>query len=192
MPPKAKFSREEIITAAIDLVKKEGAEKLTARSLAQKLGSSPRPIFTVFKSMDEVFAEVELSARKLYESYEDEGMSGDNAFKGSGLGYVRFAANEPKLFQMLFMTEQNNVPNINNVLGQIDGYSEKILKSVEQEYGFVRETAEEIYLHLWIYTHGIAVLLATNVCKFTEQEISQMLNEVGSSIIKKFKQEGRK
>lgn len=191
MPPKAKFSKEEVISAALDLVKAEGLEKLTARSLAQKLGSSPRPIFTVFDSMDEVIEEVKSAARKLYESYEDEGMSGDNVFKGSGLGYVKFAANEPKLFQMLFMTEQSSVPTLNNVLGQIDGYSEKILQSVEQTYGFEREIAKEIYLHLWIYTHGIAVLLATNVCKFTEQEISLMMSEVCSSIIRKFKQEGR-
>ncbi|MDE6613616.1 MAG: TetR/AcrR family transcriptional regulator, partial [Clostridia bacterium] len=107
-------------------------------------------------------------------------------------GYVRFAVNEPKLFQMLFMTEQKSVPDLSNVLGAIDGNSEKILKSVEQAFGFGRETSKEIYLHLWVYTHGIAVLLATNVCKFTEEEVSQMMNEVCSSIIRKFRQEGRK
>ncbi|MDE5722177.1 MAG: TetR family transcriptional regulator [Clostridia bacterium] len=192
MPPKAKFSREEIVTAAFELVKAQGAEKLTARSLAQKLGSSPRPIFTVFSSMDEVFSEVKFAAKRLYESYEDEGMSKGNAFKGSGLGYVRFAANEPKLFQMLFMTEQSSVPDLNSVLGEIDGYSEKILASVGEAFGFGMETSKEIYLHLWIYTHGIAVLLATNVCKFSEEEVSLMLSEVCSSIIRKFKQEGRK
>ena len=58
MPPKAKFSKEEIVTTALAMVKQQGIEALTARSLAKELGSSARPIFTVFASMEEVQAEV--------------------------------------------------------------------------------------------------------------------------------------
>ena len=54
MPPKPKFSKEEIIAAALDLVRAKGMEGLTARELGQRLGSSARPIFTVFSSMEEV------------------------------------------------------------------------------------------------------------------------------------------
>ena len=72
MPPKAKFTREEIIDAAFEMVRRDGFEILTARSLGAKLGSSARPIFTVFKSMDEVQEEVLRKAKRLYESYEDE------------------------------------------------------------------------------------------------------------------------
>ena len=52
MPPKPKFSREEIVDAALDIVSREVVSALSARELGEKLGSSPRPIFTVFKSMD--------------------------------------------------------------------------------------------------------------------------------------------
>ena len=55
MPPKAKFTRSELIQAALDLVRSKGADALTARALGQRLGSSARPIFTVFQSMDEVW-----------------------------------------------------------------------------------------------------------------------------------------
>lgn len=191
MPPKAKFSREEIIKAAVELVRRDGFEALTARSLAAVLGSSPRPIFTVFESMDEVQSEVKAAATKLYERFEDDGMSGDNAFKGSGTGYIRFAAKEPKLFQLLFMKERDSVPNIDSVLQDIDNYYEKILQSVQSGYGFSRETAKQVYMHMWLYSHGIASLLATKVCAFSEKEISDMLTDVCSSIIRKYKAEGR-
>lgn len=191
MPPKAKFSREEIIKAAVELVRRDGFEALTARSLAAVLGSSPRPIFTVFESMDEVQSEVKAAATKLYEQFEDDGMSGDNAFKGSGTGYIRFAAKEPKLFQLLFMKERDSVPNIDYVLQDIDNYYEKILQSVQSGYGFSRETAKQVYMHMWLYSHGIASLLATKVCAFSEKEISDMLTDVCSSIIRKYKAEGR-
>ncbi len=192
MPPKAKFSREEIIDAAFEIVRRDGFDALTARSLGAKLGSSPRPIFTVFDSMEEVQDKVKTAARDLYEKYEDEGMSGAQAFKGSGTGYIRFAAEQPKLFQLLFMKEMENVPDSDKVLSIIDRYYEKIVASVQSEYGFSRETAKDIYLHMWIYSHGIASLLATKVCNFSAEEISDMLTAVCAGIIRKYKAEGRK
>ena len=192
MPPKAKFTKDEIVDAAFEIVRKEGFEALTARALGSALGSSPRPIFTVFNSMEEVQSEVILRARRLYESYEDREMSGENPFKGSGTGYIRFASEEPKLFQLFFMKEAENVPESDKVLKSIDGYYEKILNSVETEYGFDRETAERVYLHMWLYSHGIAVAIATKICSFTEEEISGMLTDVCSEKIKKIKREKTK
>ena len=54
MPPKAKFTKEEIIEAALNIVRTDGYEALTSRALGTYLGSSARPIFTVFKNMEEV------------------------------------------------------------------------------------------------------------------------------------------
>ena len=189
MPPKAKFTKEEIVSAAFELVRREGMEALTARSLGAELISSPRPIFTVFNSMEEVQAEVIKRGRRLYESYEDREMSGENAFKGSGTGYIRFAADEPKLFQLLFMKEIKEVPNPHEVLPTIDGYYEKILNAVEREYGFDRKTAERLYLNMWLYSHGIAVSIATKICTFTKEQISDMLTDVCSGLIAKIKRE---
>ena len=54
MPPKPKFKKEDIIAVALELVSENGMDALTARELGNRLGSSARPIFTVFKSMKEV------------------------------------------------------------------------------------------------------------------------------------------
>lgn len=74
MPPKAKFSREEIISAALQLVREGGVEAVTARELGARLGSSARPIFTVFESMEEVLAGVKETARALYGQYVRRGL----------------------------------------------------------------------------------------------------------------------
>ena len=189
MPPKAKFTKEEIVDAAFEIVRRDGVEALTARSLGAKLYSSPRPIFTQFNSMDEVLEKVKEKGRRLYESYEDQGMSGQNAFKGSGTGYIRFAEEEPKLFQLFFMKESGEVPDPEKVLQTIDGYYEKILDAVMQEYGFDRKTAERVYLHMWLYSHGIAVAIATKICTFSDKQISDMLTDVCSGLIAKIKRE---
>ncbi len=192
MPPKAKFTREEVIEAALKIVMREGIENLTARALAGELGSSARPVFTVFSGMDEVQCEVQKAARALYNKMVEQGLKENLAFKGVGKAYIRFAIEYPKLFQMLFMREKSTVPELNSVLGMIDENYGKILQSIESGYGLDIETAKEIYRHLWIYSHGIAVLLATNVCSFTADEISCMLIDVFSGVIRKYKSEGIK
>ena len=40
MPPKPRFTREEIVDAALDIVSRKGIEALTARELGEALGSS--------------------------------------------------------------------------------------------------------------------------------------------------------
>ena len=91
MPPKAKFTKKEVIAAALEMVKEDGIEILTARALGERLGSSARPVFTLFDGMEEIKAEVINAAKRLYERYEDDGMCGEQAFKGSGIGYIKFA-----------------------------------------------------------------------------------------------------
>lgn len=189
MPPKAKFSREEIIEAALEIVKEYGADTLTARALAEKLGSSARPIFTVFQSMEEVQEAVLASAKTLYKQYVERGLQENPAFKGVGTQYILFAVNEPKLFQLLFMTEQEGVPNLAGILPLIDESYAAILLSIEKGYGLDGTAAEKLYRHLWIYTHGIAALCATKMCRFSGEEISTMMTEVFMSLLRKIRED---
>ncbi len=184
MPPKCKFTREEIVKAALDLTREEGIDALTARALGTKLGSSARPIFTVFENMEEVQSEVRKAAKALYADYIKTGLSGDIAFKGVGTQYILFSIKEPKLFQLLFMAEQPQKPPVKSILPIIDENYPQILASVQNGYGLEKTDAERLYRHLWIYTHGIASLCATNMCSFTAEEISVMVTEVFLGLLK--------
>ena len=187
MPPKAKFSREEIIDAAINIVREDGFDALTSRALGTKLWSSARPIFTVFQNMEEVQQEVIITAKQKYREYISKGLSQDLAFKGVGMEYILFSINEPKLFQLLFMTEQSQIPDLTGVLPLIDDSYEQILRSIQSGYEIDKSSAEILYRHLWIYTHGIATLCATNMCRFTDEEVSSMIRQVCISILKSIK-----
>lgn len=188
MPPKAKFTKEEIIEAALKIVRSKGFSALTARALGAKLGSSARPIFTVFKGMEEVQQAVIDSAKALYKEYVMRGLKDTPAFKGVGTQYILFSVNEPKLFQLLFMKEQEDVPKLSAVLPVIDESYGEILSSVKDGYVLTNETAEKLYRHLWIYTHGIASLCATKMCSFTGEEISAMMTEVFIGLLKSLKE----
>lgn len=187
MPPKAKFTKEQITKAALEIVRAENFESLTARALGKKLGSSACPIFTVFANMEEVQRAVLKEIREVYKGYVEKGLSETPAFKGVGTQYILFAINEPKLFQILFMSEQAKEPNINNILPIIDESYDKILVSITNSYALKVNEAEKLYKHLWIYTHGIASLCATKMCRFTGEEISEMLTEVFTSLMSNMK-----
>ena len=187
MPPKCKFTREEIIQSALEIARSEGVSSITARALGAELGSSSKPIFSVFENMEEVQAEVRKAAKALYAEYVQIGLQQDSAFKGVGTQYILFAIKEPKLFQLLFMSEQPQKPSVAGILPIIDESYDQILQSVQNGYGLGEKDAENLYRHLWIYTHGIAVLCATNMCSFTAEEISGMMTEVCRSLLKEIK-----
>ena len=189
MPPKAKFTKAEIIGAALNIVRTEGYEALTSRALGTYLGSSARPIFTVFKNMEEVQQVMIEAAKNLYKEYVNKGLTAEHPFKGVGTQYILFSVNEPKLFQLLFMAEQKQIPDLSGVLPLIDESYGDILLSIQKDYEISELSAKKLYQHLWIYTHGIASLCATKMCRFTGEEISTMITEVCTSVLKKIQEE---
>ena len=189
MPPKAKFTKAEIIGAALNIVRTEGYEALTSRALGTHLGSSARPIFTVFKNMEEVQQAMIEAAKKLYKEYVNKGLTAEHPFKGVGTQYILFSVNEPKLFQLLFMAEQKQIPDLSVVLPLIDESYGDILLSIQKDYKISKLSAKKLYQHLWIYTHGIASLCATKMCRFTGEEISTMITEVCTGVLKKIQEE---
>ena len=61
MPPKVKITKDEILKAALGIVRKGGAQALNARALADALGCSTQPVFSNYPGMDELRADVAVS-----------------------------------------------------------------------------------------------------------------------------------
>ena len=58
MPPKFKFTKDEIVNAAVEVVRERGVSALRAKDIAEKLGVSTQPVFTCFSTMAEARKEV--------------------------------------------------------------------------------------------------------------------------------------
>ena len=104
MAPRNKFTREEMIAAAVQIVRARGEGALTARSVAEALHVSTQPVFTCFHSMEELRREVLSAARTVYDSYVERGLQAEIPFFGFGMEYIRFAREEPELYRLLFFT----------------------------------------------------------------------------------------
>ena len=175
MPPKPKFTREEIVAAALALVSEKGVEALTARELGLRLGSSARPIFTAFQSMEEVQQQVRKAAMERFNGFAEKAMAYTPAFKQFGMQMILFAQEEPRLFRLLFMTENTRARSFEDVFAQLGDTARLCVGLIERDYGLTELEAMELFRHVWIHTYGIGALCATGMCSFTEEEINEML-----------------
>jgi AcrR family transcriptional regulator len=191
VPPVQRFSRNDIIKTAISLLRKGGIAEITARGLGAELGVSSRPIFTAFRNMEEVHRETTLAVRAIYNGYVEKGLAEKPAFKGVGKQYIRFAREEPRLFELLFMKAGETPFTLDNVLPAIDDNSERILASIQNSYGLTRAQSYRLYQNMWIFTHGIACLFATGVSSLSEDEVSNRLTEVFTGLLIKIKSEAK-
>ncbi len=174
MPPKFKFTKEQIIAAALAVTRKSGMTGLTARGLATELGSSAKPIFGLFKNMEEVQNEVMAAANRLYQSYIQNGMADSKypPYKASGIAYIQFAKEEKELFKLLFMRDRTDE--------RIEENREEIrpmLNIIMKNLGISEDEAYLFHLELWLYVHGIATMIATNYLDWDIEFISRALTD---------------
>lgn len=176
MPPKPKFTKEEIVQTALEVVSRKGVEALTAKELGDALGSSARPIFTVFNSMKEVQAAVRDAAMRRFERYSEQKLPDMPLFKQVGMQMVLFGMQEPKLYQLLFMQENQNAVSFDDVFGALGPTAEVCIRLIREEYGMREAEAKLLFENVWIYTFGVGALCATRVCHFTVERLGQMLS----------------
>ena len=190
MPPKPKFTREEMVNAAVELISERGEESLTARELGKFIGSSSCPIFTLFKDMDELKAEVRLKAVAVFNDYMAEADNYTPAYKKRGMQWVKFASEQPRLFRLLFMRETLSGASFDDAQSLIPFGKQNDIDIIIRDYDATREQAERLFKHMWIYTYGMCTLVANKVCVFSEEEIAKALGEAFRGAVYVLKTDG--
>ncbi len=176
MPPKAKYTREEIINKAFEMTRKNGIESVVARELGKELGTSSSPIFTAFKNMEELQHEVRKVAMREFETYVRDAINYTPAFKYVGMKMIEFAMKEPKLFQLLYMREHDGNETCAMLIGELGDTVEVCIEIMQKDYALSKEEAQLLFRQIWLHTFGICVLLAGRVCRISPEEISEMLS----------------
>ena len=182
MPPKPKYDREAIIDIAVNLVREKGADSLTAREMAEYLGTSSRPIFTAFQNMSELKAAVISKCSDLYEKYfAEESASGEYPqYKAMGMAYVRLAIEESNAFKLLFMRDRSNESKGKNMQ-----YFNAV-SVVKEQTGYSTEIAERMHFEMWVFVHGIATMLATGYVDLDFETVSELITDAYQGIKRRF------
>lgn len=183
MPPKCKFTKEEITLAALEIVRESGASAVTARAVAARLYSSPKVIFGLFENMEELQSCVFIAAEKVYRKYlSDEMTSGRYpVYKASGMAYIRFAKEETELFKLLFMQTRTKEESI-RAAAELEEFAAIIQKNT----GLSHDRAVRFHLEMWVYVHGFATMYATSYLDWEWKDVEDMITDAFTGLRHRF------
>ena len=185
MPPKVKITKEAIVSAAVDIVRKEGARALNARTVAAALACSTQPIFSHFATMEQLHRAVVQQGYQLYGQYTQQEIASGRypAYKSSGMAYIRFAREEKELFKLLFMHRPSRETQ------ESDGLYQQMTDLVQSNTGLSGEEAQLFHLEIWAVVHGIATMFATGFLDLPWELVSQMLTDTYQGLRKQYEME---
>lgn len=175
MPPKAKITKEMIVEEAFQIARTQGADKITARSIAQRLQCSTQPVLYYFATVEEI-KEAVYQRADAYHSHWLMDSADDDGMLGIGIRYVRFAAEERNLFHLLFQPGAFSGASLNDLVSAEE--LNPIIQVLRQETGVTEDAAREIFSTLFVFVHGYASLLANNEMKLEEDQLALSLKKV--------------
>ncbi len=188
MPPKAKITKAMILHTVLNITKETGFKTVNARSIANQLQCSTRPIFTCYENMDALKKEFLDFVYEYYEQYviHYRNLSKVHEHLVLPLSYVDFAQNEPYLFQFLFIDHMDlNMTEAMDFYQEAD--NEKRARDFSEATGIELEQAKRIFLDLFLYSHGIAVLTVTKRMILNTESAEKMVANVLSALIRQEK-----
>ena len=180
MPPKNKFTREEIVEAAFEIAKEEGLSKITARSVASRLNSSVAPIYVNFKTVEELTQVVVQHVFALSEELLVK-QKGQNLFENIGKASLAFARDYPVLFRELVLKP-------NPYMASYEETEKVILESLkdsEEMKGWSMEERRRLFLKMRIFQLGLSAMVANGHMPswLTDRESEKLLMETGGQLL---------
>ncbi len=175
MPKSVKITKEKILEAAFSIVREKGIESLSNRELAKKLNSSIRPIYYQFKNVEELNNELYIKIEKyFYKFLMDKMVDNIPPYKQVGINYIKFAKEETNFFKFLFMSGSDLVPK--EFISRDNEDYQELTKLIKLSTQLKDEDIADFHTKMWVFTHGIAMLVATDTVKLTESQIKELLS----------------
>ena len=171
MPAARRISRDEIIDAAVEVLRDGGFSAINARSVAKKLGCSTQPIYLSFKSMDEL--KTALTERAIAQHTQRVRDSlrahagNDSRYSSYGMGFVQFAAEEKHLFRWLYLDGEQLGPYQNDVL------MSEVVAVIVDEFGYSEDVARRFHQDMIYFSYGLAILANTDHLHLTQTELRE-------------------
>lgn len=186
MPRKTVIHKQDIINAAVEIVRTNGYENLNARAIAERLGCSTQPIFSNFRNMEDLTGNVVQRSLEIYNDFVAEEFRRPHdypPYKTNGMAYIRFAMEEKNLFKLLFMRDRTNESSPAEESTFYD-----VLPLIMKATGLDKEQASLFHFEIWAAVHGIAVMVASSYYNADMDLISGTLTDVYQGLLYRFRQ----
>lgn len=205
MSARVSIEKAAIVEATLALIREAGWEGVSARSIAARLGASTMPIYSAIGSMDDLKALAVDSAEDLLFAEQRRARTGNESLD-LAVGYVAFAREEPRLFHFVIQgrglgpasfrpPEGGGRDGLGKKPGQprslpageaMEASRLRVGSEVEGVKGVLsglstERDKEDFLLRSWVFTHGLAELLAAGAFTMDDTEIIRHLLGAGGA-----------
>ena len=187
MPPKARITKDMIISAAVEVARRSGFESINARTVSGQLHCSTQPVMYHFSTIDSLKKAAYRQADQLHTQYMMNTPPGQDPILGIGMNYIRFAVEEPQLFRFLF---QSGYAGENSLLEMVN--SEElipVLAAMQEGAELSMKKTREVFLTVALFAHGYASLITNNHLEFDEKLIAEHLERAWNGAVLAAEQE---
>lgn len=177
--PKVRVTKDDILNISFDMVRINGIDNLNARRIAKELNCSVQPIFFNFSNMDDLKKSVLIKCCDYFYEFVSNLFDEEiPPYKQVGINYIKFAKEEPILFKILFLDKNA----FNKTLLESETESFKIIKSFISSSTKI-EDVNDFHFQMWIFTHGLACILASNNYDLSDNDISNLLSKQFKALV---------
>ncbi|MBR5905045.1 MAG: TetR/AcrR family transcriptional regulator [Bacteroidales bacterium] len=170
------ITKDKILAAALDIVRKGGPDALTARSLSADLGCGANALFSSFGSIQGIRDAVKAEARRLYQLRVSAGFSLNPPFKGFGMAFLWFAVDEPQLFSLI-MDASTPTNSFKDYIDTFVGFKEECLAAIGDSFGLQDSEAEQFYYQMILIALGLAQTCTLGGSTLSIPQASEMLGK---------------
>jgi AcrR family transcriptional regulator len=187
MPPKTKFTKQNIIDAAFNVVRKNGIDSLSARNIAKEMNASTGPIYSYLKSMKNLKEQIIQKAHLHIKEFETQKVTGLPGID-RGIGAVMFAKQEKHLWRCLMDERHSDIhtrllePKIQDIIKEMEAYSK----------GLSKKQLEDLLFSQMAFIRGLSYMVNHSFHKHpgsfvkTDKEIAKFVQQGLMAIWKGF------
>ena len=169
MPAIKELSKDYIVKVAVKMVNDKGWDSINARSLAKALKVSTKPLYRIYKNMDEIKSDIYKEISCQYDEFITSRVDNKKALITLCIAYVEFAQEYKNLFISLFLSNNLKWKSLENVLDE--KWNQSTIINLVNKHSYSFEEAKNLFMNMWLYANGLATLIATNEITIDEKEI---------------------
>ena len=181
--PRLKFTKEIVVEAGYELMKKEGFQNVSVRKIANYLKCSTAPIYFNFRTVDELKEEIINVCKEKLKKYLYGNYSERKILSGA-IGFVIFAREEKELFRTIFLDTTERFEKLYEMT-----LNELLTKENLHESfpSLEMEEARDVVDKLWYFLFGYATMLCTRLDEdYGKNETNEIIKNKILEVVKYF------
>lgn len=179
--PTVKYDKELIMVKLIEFATQNGFEDISARKIAQFIGCSVIPIYTVYGNIGNLIeAARERITEMILESMDEKHV--DDPLINACISVVLFARDYENLYREVFINNSNS-DHINRIINKIHYYINFTGNSMKDE---LDKKELDVYItKCWALLQGMASMICSHQFADTSNEyLASAFREVGINILR--------